>query len=151
MGDGLLSVSYQNITININVGLKENIMKNYLLIVASVLGLGLLSGCSDSVTDSLTGGTSCIDTYFCAKDSSTMQTCCSATSCSYETGTRSFSCNGTSCNTAANDVANFCLSKTSSKAEIDLASKLGLEKADNIVLKKSIDDMYIDLGNEIQK
>ncbi|MCW8934143.1 MAG: hypothetical protein OQK98_05415 [Gammaproteobacteria bacterium] len=126
-------------------------MKNYLLIVASVLGLGLLSGCSDSVTDSITGGTSCVDTYYCANDNSTMETCCSSSSCSYETGTRSFSCNGTDCYSAADSVATFCLSKTASKAEFDLASKLGLEKADNIVLKKSIDDMYIDLGNEVQK
>jgi len=131
-------------TKTINVGLEEIIMKNYLLIVASVFGLVLLSGCTDS-------SDSCIDTYFCAKDSSTMQTCCSSTSCSYETGTRSFDCNGTSCSSAAQDVASFCLSKTSSKAEFDLATKLGLEKADNIVLKKSIDDMYIDLGNDVQK
>ena len=148
MGDGLLYVLYQNITITINVGFEEIIMKNYLLIVASVFGLVLLSGCTDSVSG---GGTTCVDTYFCAKDSSTMETCCSSTSCSYETGTRSFDCNGTSCSSAAQDVASFCLSKTSSKAEFDLASKLGLEKADNIVLKKSIDDMYIDLGNDVQK
>jgi len=132
----------------INVGLEEIIMKNYLLIMASVLALGFLSGCTDSTTG---GGTTCVDTYFCAKDSSTMETCCSSTSCSYETGTRSFSCNGTSCSSAASDVADFCLSKTSPKSEFDLATQLGLEKADNILLKKSIDDMYIDLGSDVQK
>lgn len=126
-------------------------MKNYLLILASVLGLGLLSGCSDSVTDALTGGETCLDTYFCSKDSSTLETCCSATSCSYRTGTQTFNCNGTSCSTAASDAAAFCTSKTAAKSEMDLATQLGLEKASNIVLKKSIDDMYIDLGKEVQQ
>ena len=126
-------------------------MKNYLLILASVLGLGLLSGCSDSVTDALTGGEQCAPSIFCTKDNSTLDACCTTSSCRYVSATRTFSCNGTDCTSAAETAINFCSSKTSSKVESDLAKMLLLEKADNIVLKASIDEMYIDLGKEVQQ
>ncbi len=112
--------------------------------------IGLLSACGASDVGDGVAGESCLDTYACYADNSTMQTCCSPSSCRYVTGTRTFNCNGLNCDTAAQEVASFCTGYYG-KAETDLLSKLLIEKADNIVLKKSIDEMYIDLGNEVSQ
>ncbi|MCW9047226.1 MAG: hypothetical protein OQK46_04030 [Gammaproteobacteria bacterium] len=131
-------------------------MKNYLLIAASVLGLGLLSGCTDSVTDSVTGGgETCIFTDTCDIRSSDLYTCANSSGSGwYEVGSQTFSYT-TSTTAAACAALEYCnggsYCKTSPADEDSMAVKFLTKAAENAQLKNSIDDMYIDLGNEVQK
>jgi len=90
----------------------------------------------------------CESVFACPADNSTAQLCCTFDSCRYVTGTKTFSCSGTDCITGTQTLTDFCLGTTASKSEIELANMLGLEKVENMMLKKSIDDMYRDLGVE---
>jgi len=95
----------------------------------------------------------CETVYACPADNSTAQLCCTFENCRYVTGTKAFNCSGTECVSGeqAQNLADFCFGASASKSEIELAKMLGQEKANNIRLKKSIDDMYIDLGEEIKQ
>ena len=109
---------------------------------------------AENVTEGLIGDDYCVDTYYCAANDSNLQTCCNyldSNSCYYETGSQTFNCNGSDCSSAAQAASDYCLGTTSTKSEIDLATMLGLEKTKNIQLKQSIDEMYRDLGKELQE
>lgn len=94
---------------------------------------------------------SCSPAGSCPANGSTIQACCTSVECWYTAGSSTFPCAGTSCTTAASNVVNYCYAKTSSKTETDLATELMLKSAENVQLRKSIDKMYMDLGNEAQQ
>ncbi len=108
------------------------------------LMMGLISACGGG------GGEACSPAATCDVDGSTIQACCTSSSCRYVTDSRTFPCNGVDCSSAAQEVANFCQG-TAQKSQNNLLKSLLIEKADNIVLKKSIDGMYIDLGDEVSQ
>jgi len=93
----------------------------------------------------------CETAFACPADNSTAQLCCTFENCRYVTGTKTFSCSGTDCISSTQTLTDFCMGTTASKSEIELANMLGLEKVKNMLLKKSIDDMYKDLGVEVKQ
>lgn len=89
---------------------------------------------------------------YCPTTSQYVQACCTSSQCEYRTGGTTFPCSGTSCDSTVPAVLTYCgvTAKTTSPAEMDLSKALLIEKADNVYLRQSIDQMYNDLGNEVQ-
>jgi len=133
-------------------------MKKYLFIAASVLSLSFLSGCTDSVTDSVTGGSvggeTCVYTDSCDIRSSNLYTCANSSGGWYEIGSQRFSYT-TSTTAAACAALEYCNGGTYCKAspadEDSMAVKFLTKAAENAHLKDSIDGMYKDLGKEMQQ
>jgi len=127
-------------------GMKKSIKISFVVLLMVFLGL---TGCDSSSDEACkSSGVNC------AADNSTIQACCTNTNCRIVTGTQSFSCIGVeNCTSAIDASFDFCngASNVLSKTESDLTKMLLQEKIDNVFLKKSIDEMYIDLGNEVSQ
>lgn len=125
-------------------------MKYFLEFFLVSVAIGMLSGCSSSSDDFECTNENSI---YCAADDSNVAACChkSATSCYYETATRVFECAGTDCSVAADEVVDFCFGQSLTKNETYLSKMLLLGKTENMFLKNSIDDLYNDLGDEVQE
>ena len=125
--------------------MKKSIKLGFVVVLMMFLGLTGCDSSSDEACES--SGVTCV------ADNSTIQACCTDSSCRIVTGTQSFACNGIDCDSAIGASFDFCngTQNVLSKTESDLAKMLLLEKVDNVLLKKSIDEMYIDFGNEVSQ
>lgn len=118
----------------------------YKSLIALFLGLQLVACSSPDPTECVTG-TSCIST------GGTWETCCSSTQCELRTSGTDFPCSGTDCTSAAVQLASYCAgpAKPGSDTELELFKALAIEKANNVVLRKSIDELYNDMGKDVQQ
>jgi len=118
----------------------------YQSLIALFLG-ALLTACSSP------DPTTCIAGISCSFTGGVSEVCCSSSQCELRTSGTDFSCSGTDCTGAAILLASYCAgpAKPGSDTESELIKALVVEKANNVVLRKSIDEMYNDLGKEVQQ
>lgn len=145
MGDGLLSVLYHNITIN--VGLEVFRMKNYLLIVGAMIGFGSLTGCTTDDVVSASLGDICVDNY-CPNGSSES---CSGDSGGYYTYNGSNVCSPTYSSSTLTACAQETVSRCTGSSKSEESVKLLEANMKIAELEKSINEAYIDLGNEVKQ
>ena len=112
-----------------------NINKYKMVLLAIVLAF--LYSCSSS-KDEL-----CSDTGISCQVGGTVKACCTNNSCRYELNGVSYPCNGTDCGAAASEVVNVCKgrAKALSSDALSVEELLLLEKSDNLLLEKEIDDL----------
>ena len=118
----------------------------YKSFIALFLGLQLVACSSPDPTECAAGSS-------CTFPGGNWESCCSSTQCELRTSGTDFPCSGTDCTGAAAQLASYCAgpAKTGSDTESELFKALAIEKANNVVLRKSIDEMYNDLGNDVQQ
>jgi hypothetical protein len=109
-----------------------------------------LAACSSSDDE-----TACAVGGPCAFTGGEWQACCSSSQCTYITPGTDFPCAGTNCAGApAASLVSYCSSgsaKIGSDTESELFKALAVEKADNVLLRLSIDQLYKDLGKEVNQ
>ena len=122
-------------------------MKSLINLVIMILLISQLPGCSSPDPTTCAAGSSCSFT------GGNWELCCSSTQCEYRTSGLDFPCSGTDCAGAAAQLAIYCASpaKTGSDTESELFRALAIEKADNVLLRISIDELYNDLGKDVQQ
>ncbi len=119
----------------------------YISIFAIISGMQLVACSSPDETVCAVGGS-------CAFTGGVWEACCSSTQCEYRTPGTDFPCVGTNCVGApVSQLQSYCngFAKTGSDTESELFKALAIEKADNVLLRISIDQMYNDLGKEVQQ
>jgi hypothetical protein len=118
----------------------------YKSLLALCLGVQLVACSSPDPTECAPGGN-------CAFTGGAWEACCSSTQCEYRTSGTDFLCSGTDCAGAAAQLAIYCAgpAKSGSDTESELFKALAIEKANNVVLRKSIDELYNDLGKDVQQ